>query len=839
MRSLVLVSLKLMGTNLPPSLFSCIHCMGSDGRYKYVSADSIWVGFGSGADHKRFQHVVEPVPSNERAVRAAYRVRGAAVRRVVRDVMKPKKEVKLYAKSLRAAEVALGLLVPSALPNSRHVEPTDGEKAITALLGTVFNLNEAALKLMKAVKPGLTAYKPRKRGELELRAAAAQHLGSFMTSIKSKDTTTVDKAPLAVTPQVGGAAGSTTTLPPMVAPPAASGTLPAASLPSTTASTLVATGTSTPPRAHPSPPAASGSSMPPPPVTPQDLPPAAVPPPPAPPRGLPAAATGRLPVATSSPLTAVVPPPPLSSGRRKLASQGKADADKDPERTTRKRPSCGRQPFRAGKGDIEADNPHLRPAILAMQKDSRRELLTFVTAITIDSVALPFRPRQADTLRQLVEMLQKGDSGAAVGAALARVTSGSALVTSGAASSADESNAVVDLLCDLRFVQLGMRACLSLFSKIEALPTTLARALQCVADAIDKFVLEWRNGPDESVANQNKWECGTRSPTEMCNDFKKAYPQAATSHERTGTCAPSLPQCRPEPFLWEEVLRTGMCSKHYAKAHKFSPGATTFCCGCKHPLILAFTVLDRKEAPQVLLNMLLTRFARLPHFLIYDFACGAFRVALGKLGWLLMDCTIVSDRFHIFNHLCSDALEPRSYKKMDGADTGAPEQRNAPIRRIQSTLQGMGVEPYTNLLAYQTAVLNHEAQTKWELDVDRLPENADLAGEFFSRFPCLCCDGASRDAGGDVLAEGAISEGDGEGEGDLGERGESGSDTRSSVGGGGDGGALDDRRGHGDSESSTSEDLSSYDGGSSSDAEGSGASSRGDGGDPSMVEMSE
>ena len=26
------------------------------------------------------------------------------------------------------------------------------------------------------------------------------------------------------------------------------------------------------------------------------------------------------------------------------------------------------------------------------------------------------------------------------------------------------------------------------------------------------------------------------------------------------------------------------------------------------------------------------RFARLPHFLIYDFACGAFRVALGKLG---------------------------------------------------------------------------------------------------------------------------------------------------------------------------------------------------------------
>lgn len=204
-------------------------------------------------------------------------------------------------------------------------------------------------------------------------------------------------------------------------------------------------------------------------------------------------------------------------------------------------------------------------------------------------------------------------------------------------------------------------------------------------------------------------------------------------------CAPSFPQCRPEPYLWEEVLSSGMCSKHYAKAHKFSPGAMTFCCGCKHPLILAFSVLDRKEAPQVLLNMLLTRFARLPRFLIYDFACGVFPVAIGKVGWLLMDCTVLSDRFHIFNHLCSDAFDPRSYAKMDGMDTGAPEQRNAPIKRIQTTLQGMGVVPYTNLLAYQTAILNHEAQTKWALDIDRLPDDVDLAGRYFSFFPCSCC----------------------------------------------------------------------------------------------------
>ena len=168
-------------------------------------------------------------------------------------------------------------------------------------------------------------------------------------------------------------------------------------------------------------------------------------------------------------------------------------------------------------------------------------------------------------------------------------------------------------------------------------------------------------------------------------------------------------------------------------------------------------MLDRKEAPQVLLNMLLTRFAWLSHFLIYDFACGAFRVALGKLGWLLMDCTMVSDRFHIFNHLCSDAFDRRSYQKMDG-DTGAPKQCNAPIRRMQMTLQGMGVEPYTNLLAYQTAILNYEAQVKWVLGLDRLPEDVDVAGEYFTRHPCQCCDdtpGESRDS---VLLEGTRSD---------------------------------------------------------------------------------
>lgn len=95
---------------------------------------------------------------------------------------------------------------------------------------------------------------------------------------------------------------------------------------------------------------------------------------------------------------------------------------------------------------------------------------------------------------------------------------------------------------------------------------------------------------------------------------------------------------------------------------------------------------------------------------------------------------------------------------MDEVHTGAPEKRNAPIWRIQTTLQDMGVAPYTNLLAYQTAVINHEAQTKWELGVDRLPEDVELAGRYFSTFSCVCCDEVPVDQDEEVEPTGESSE---------------------------------------------------------------------------------
>lgn len=711
LRNIVVVGLKLMAADLPPELFTCVHCMDNDGRYKWVSADSIWVGFGSGADHVQFDHVVEAVPENRRAIRAAYLIRGESVRRIVRDVMKPKKDLKLLSRAVKPAQLAVGVLLPDALPIDCRVSQTAGEKAIAGVLGSIFDMNAAAAKLLTALHTGLAKYKTRSRVEAARRTEACQHLAAYINSRKSgkqKPSQPTDAADQ----QVAGA--PTTTLPQGVM---RSSTQPAGDnvagldAPPPSSKHIPAQGT------LPAPPTDRSSQR----LSPVKNPPAAAVKTPAYRAAQHARDTGAASLSLTTPAAQL-------QGDTNGASVARG------RQAPPRQPDCGRKPFKAGKGDVEADSPFLRPAVVALDKDQRRELLSFVTAITIDSVVLPFRPGHAEVLRQLATLLDQVNHGAVVADLLARST------LDADPKDDDDHAPIVILLRELRFVQLGLRSFSCMFEAHAGLSSTLANGLRCVAASIDQFVAEWRNGPEGSTRYQSKWEGGGRSQADMARDFRAAYPSAARSHERTGTCAPSLPQCRPEPFLWKEVLSTGMCSKHYAKAHKFSPGAMTFCCGCKHPLIIAFSVLDRKEAPQVLLNMLLSRFARLPRFLIYDFSCGAFRVALGKLAWLLLDCTVVSDRFHIFNHLCSDAFDPRSYAKLDGVDSGAPEQRNAPIRRIQTTLQGMGVVPYTNLLAYQTAILNHEAQTKWALKVERLPDDCDLAGRFFTLYPCWCCD---------------------------------------------------------------------------------------------------
>lgn len=56
-------------------------------------------------------------------------------------------------------------------------------------------------------------------------------------------------------------------------------------------------------------------------------------------------------------------------------------------------------------------------------------------------------------------------------------------------------------------------------------------------------------------------------------------------------------------------------------------------------------------------------------------------------------------------------------------------------------------------------MLNHEAQTKWALGVNRLPDHVDLAGRYFNLFPCECCSEPTRSLDRDAVPSGESSEG--------------------------------------------------------------------------------
>lgn len=56
------------------------------------------------------------------------------------------------------------------------------------------------------------------------------------------------------------------------------------------------------------------------------------------------------------------------------------------------------------------------------------------------------------------------------------------------------------------------------------------------------------------------------------------------------------------------------------------------------------------------------------------------------------------------NHLCSDALHPRSYAALDGANTVAHEQRNSRINLMRHYLRACGQQEYMTMLQVENIV---------------------------------------------------------------------------------------------------------------------------------------
>lgn len=97
------------------------------------------------------------------------------------------------------------------------------------------------------------------------------------------------------------------------------------------------------------------------------------------------------------------------------------------------------------------------------------------------------------------------------------------------------------------------------------------------------------------------------------------------------------------------------------------------------------------------------------------------------------------------NHLCKDALHPRSHTDLDGTNTVAHEQCNAPFNLMSRSLRACGQDQYVAILPLENMICNIMAHAP-STSPHRLHENYNFRQHFFSRCVCSCGYGYSPSA---------------------------------------------------------------------------------------------
>lgn len=368
-----------------------------------------------------------------------------------------------------------------------------------------------------------------------------------------------------------------------------------------------------------------------------------------------------------------------------------------------------------------------------------KDITSFCVAMAADPVVNMFKPRHCEGLTALSSLLNDGDCAGRLDLLLA----GDGLSDEDTAERDGPPRDQLDvpaaqLLEENRMLFCLLAAISSSMAIFNRLRSVVADMLLSVRATVEDYHLPRPGKDNTAVRYQQVWVDPSVPPDELRRRFLAAFRGLSEDPHVTGAFFPGMVRCRPSPFMYAEEPELGTCAKNYQDVHKyFSPGTFTICCACSHPKMIGFVVLDKREGPPALLSTILSYFALLPLFIVYDFGCGALRSSLGKLRFFLAVAILVSDLFHIVNHLCSDALHPRSYTGMDGANSVAHEQRNSPINLMKRSLRACGQDEYMSMMQLDNIYFNVMAQA-WSTSAFPLHEDYNFRQFYFSRAPCRC-----------------------------------------------------------------------------------------------------
>lgn len=690
-------AVRLMTDDPPVWCFSCVACQDSDGRFRAVTADGIWLGFLRRLASQLYVNPCQPCKSVPDSVRAGSLCGSESVRRFIRLALKqPAKAVVIKTNQLQSAERALSFLCPAALPAGRVPAFNDFEKqkltALHALLSHVWLLDKAVVSLANGILKRI-------RHVLTNEIAGSRPSARVASDLETIDCIRTWLQGVAAPNLAGAAAGG-----------------------------------------HGGAALDNGSD------------------------------SGGGSEDGSSVVHGAPPPPPPLRRRPRAQQGGNARLPAAAVRAGREAAAARRRHEQVTVAE-QADPCCLRPEIKALGADQFKPLVSFCVAVATDAVVNAFKPRHLVGIRGVADDLAVADEENAAlpnPIALAQADTDAAIrvdyllaascepaarappaAVGGAPPHPDDVQAAAKarVTWEHRLVMaclLALRFDESVFS---ALRKPVAGVLRTVCATVNDYHLPREGEGHERSAMDfgEQWLDPSLTPDQLLERFHTRFPDASDDPMVTGCFFPGLRQCRPCPFEPGEKQELGMCAKHYQAVRQFfSPGTFTICCACAHPKLIGFVVLEKREGPYALLNAIITRFALLPHFIVYDFGCGALRSAVGKLPVFVALVVIISDLFHIVNHVCSDIFNPRSYSPLDGKNTVAHEQRNSPIAAMMKTLRACGQAEYMRIMKLHTILHNVHAQARGACTYP-LPDDYNFRQFYFSRQTCPCGCGQQED----------------------------------------------------------------------------------------------
>lgn len=757
---LFFLTVNLMTMDPPLWAFTCSVCQDKDGRWRIITADGIWLGYLKRLASGQFKNATQECTSELQTVHAASLHPSERVRRFIRTALKqPTKAVVIKGEQLKSAKRALWLMCPDALPsmNEQNVseEKRLGMVRLRALLSAVWDMERAGTTLCAALivhlKKRIATPGTMSSYELAGHIATLQDLTSWRLQLEQGRFPGAQQhgggglAPaggggVAQGEAANGNAGA-------VAAAGANGAFGAAAGRGAGAGMVAgADGAGVPQGA-----AAEGNAG------------AAA--------GADAGVLGGA-ADSADPDGGAVGGGTVARAAEEVARGGAGHAAagvgdegagrrggqgvrargagggggaagvravaNQPARGARvgraRAPAANAQRHHMDRTTNEPGDPRcLRPDVKDLGATLYKDISSFCVALAADPVVNMFKPRHGEGLTALSSLLRAGDCEERLDVLLAS----DGRPADDVAEGGGRDRPAGLLLAENRMLFCHLAAISSSPGVFNRLRHVVADMLLSVRATVEDYHLS-RTGKDNlAVQFQEMWGDARTPPEELRRRFLAQYPGVSEDPHVTGAFFPGMKRCRPSPFIYAEEPELGTCAKNYQDAHKyFSPGTFTICCACSHPKMVGFVVLDKREGPPALLGTILSYFALLPHFVVYDFGCGALRSALGKLRFFLALVVLVSDLFHIVNHLCSDALHPRSYTALDGASSVAHEQRNSPINLMRRSLRACGQDEYMSILQLENIFYNVMAHAR-STCVYPLHEDYNYRQFYFSRAPCL------------------------------------------------------------------------------------------------------